>query len=111
MEAPAGDSFIHPCTVGSSARHLIGRLAHGLANAVSDAGAVASIARYTIGHTTSDQLKIANLSNGGRMHAKTANYKGLVVVYMDRARKPTVDCFSQNLHAMQTNLAKSSGGP
>jgi hypothetical protein len=30
---------------------------------------------------------------------------------MDRARRPTVDFFSQNLHATHTNLAKSSGGP
>eukprot|EP00966_Prymnesium_polylepis_P016063 371043-Prymnesium_polylepis.2 len=29
---------------------------------------------------------------------------------MDRARRPTVDLFSQDLHATQTNLAKSSGG-
>ena len=30
---------------------------------------------------------------------------------MDRARRPTLGFFSQNLHATHTNLAKSSGGP
>eukprot|EP00966_Prymnesium_polylepis_P252700 5841614-Prymnesium_polylepis.1 len=30
---------------------------------------------------------------------------------MDRAKIPTVDFFSQNLHATHTNLAKPSGGP
>eukprot|EP00966_Prymnesium_polylepis_P299403 6918687-Prymnesium_polylepis.1 len=30
---------------------------------------------------------------------------------MDRARRPIVDFFAQNLHATHTNLAKPSGGP
>eukprot|EP00966_Prymnesium_polylepis_P134636 3111683-Prymnesium_polylepis.1 len=30
---------------------------------------------------------------------------------MGRARRPTVDCFSQNLRETHTNLAKCSGGP
>jgi hypothetical protein len=44
------------------------------------------------------------------MHAKTANEEP-AVVYMNRSRRPTVDFFSQNLHATQTSLPKSSGGP